>query len=131
MRGHRRSAAGPSKYNPFRRPESAQARQRYVLERMRTLQWISEEEYQNACNEPLVYWRHARRTRRRGRLVSGRSAPSAHRILTEQNCARSASIRPGYGEDYVYEAGLTVQTAMDPVHAGSRGRGPCAAVWKS
>ena len=111
----------PSKYNPFRRPESAQARQRYVLERMRTLQWISEEEYQNACNEPLVYWS----------MPDGRGGAAdwyleeARRLLieffTEENLRALGIDTPRYGEDYVYEAGLTVYTAMDPVQQEAAG----------
>ena len=46
----------PSRYNPFRHPEAAKARQMYVLGRLRTLKWITEEQYQQAINEPLVYW---------------------------------------------------------------------------
>ena len=34
----------PSRYNPFRHPEAAKARQMYVLGRLRTLKWITEEQ---------------------------------------------------------------------------------------
>ena len=111
----------PSAYNPFRHPEAAQNRQRHVLERMRVLQWISEEEYQQAIAEPLVYWS----------MPDGRDGAAewyleeARRLLieffTERNLAALGIKTPRYGEDYVYEAGLTVQTAMDPVQQDAAG----------
>lgn len=111
----------PSAYNPFRHPEAAQARQRHVLERMRVLQWISEEEYQQAVAEPLVYWS----------MPDGRDGAAewyleeARRLLieffTERNLEALGVKTPRYGEDYVYEAGLTVQTAMDPVQQDAAG----------
>ena len=46
----------PSRYNPFRHPQTAKNRQMEVLGRMRTLGWITEEEYKQASEEPMVYW---------------------------------------------------------------------------
>ena len=46
----------PSNYNPFRHPEAAKNRQRYVLGRMLDLKWITKQEYDTAMQEPLVYW---------------------------------------------------------------------------
>lgn len=43
----------PSSYNPVVNPERAQLRQRYVLRRMRELNFITEEQYQRAQEEPL------------------------------------------------------------------------------
>lgn len=43
----------PSAYNPVVNPKRAYARQQYILLRMRSLGYISEEEYQAARNEPL------------------------------------------------------------------------------
>jgi penicillin-binding protein 1A len=43
----------PSAYNPVVNPKRAYARQQYILLRMRSLGYISQEEYQAARNEPL------------------------------------------------------------------------------
>jgi len=45
---------GPSLYNPVINPQRAQARQHYVLGRMKTQKMISEPEYKQAMNEALV-----------------------------------------------------------------------------
>ena len=47
----------PSRYNPFRRPESAKRRQRYVLDRMVAAGFISDEERTIALEEPLEFGR--------------------------------------------------------------------------
>lgn len=111
----------PSAYNPFRNPQEAKNRQMYVLGRLRDLKWITPEEYAQAAAEPLVYW----------------SMPDGHggaalwyleevrRLLieffTEQNLQALGIDTQKYGEDYVYEAGLTVRTAMVPEHQDAAG----------
>ena len=52
----------PSSYNPIRNPERATIRRNYVLGRMLSLNWISEETYDFAINEPVTAKRHARDT---------------------------------------------------------------------
>lgn len=104
----------PSKYNPFRSPEAAKERQMYVLGRLRDLKWISEQEYAQAAAEPLVYWS----------MPDGMSGAAlwyleeTRRLLveffTEANLRALGVETNKYGEDYVYEAGLTVQTCMVP-----------------
>ncbi len=105
----------PSRYNPFRHPQTAKNRQMEVLGRMRTLGWITEEEYKQASEEPMVYWSMPD-------SVSGASQwyfEEARRLLieffTEGNLKALGINTNKVGEDYVYEAGLTVQTAMDPM----------------
>jgi penicillin-binding protein 1A len=44
----------PSRYNPIVNPKRAKLRQQYVLRRMRDLQWISEEQYATADQQPLA-----------------------------------------------------------------------------
>ena len=112
----------PSRYNPFRNPTAAKNRQMEVLQRLRTLQWISEEEYQQAASEPLVYWS----------MPDNVPGPSqwyfeeARRLLieffTEGNLKALGVETTRFGEDYVYEAGLTVQTAMDPLQQSLAGQ---------
>lgn len=106
----------PSRYNPFRHPEAAKARQMYVLGRLRTLNWINEEEYQQAVQEPLVYWSMPE--------GQGRAAAwyleEVRRLLidffNEANLRTLGVDTQKTGEDYVYSAGLTVRTAMEPRH---------------
>lgn len=106
----------PSRYNPFRNPDSAKSRQMYVLGRLRTLNWINQEEYDQAVKEPLVYWTMPE-SQGRG---AGWYLEEVRRLLldffSEQNLATLGVQTKQYGEDYVYEAGLTVHTAMDPRH---------------
>lgn len=106
----------PSRYNPFRNPDAAKARQMYVLGRLRTLNWINAEEYEQAAKEPLVYWTMPE-SQGRG---SGWYLEEVRRLLldffNEQNLQTLGVETKQYGEDYVYEAGLTVHTAMDPRH---------------
>ena len=52
----------PSSYNPIRNPERATIRRNYVLGRMRSLNWITDESYDFAINEPVTAERHARDT---------------------------------------------------------------------
>ncbi len=106
----------PSRYNPFRYPESAKARQLYVLRRLRELKWITEEEYTQAVNEPLVYW-----TMPETQMgAAGWYMEEVRRLLIEffsvENMVIMGIDSTKSGADYVYEAGLTVTTAMDPMH---------------
>lgn len=112
----------PSKYNPFRAPEAAKERQMYVLGRLRDLKWITQEEYAQASTEPLVYWS----------MPDGMGGPAlwyleeARRLLieffTEPNLRALGVETSRYGEDFVYEAGLTVQTCMSPEQQDAAGR---------
>lgn len=104
----------PSRYNPFRHPDTAKQRQMEVLGRLRHLSWITDEEYDRAASEPLVYWS----------MPDSIGGPAqwyfeeARRLLieffTEPTLKALGVETTRYGEDFVYEAGLTVQTAMDP-----------------
>ena len=105
----------PSKYNPYRDPEAATARQRYVLRRLRELNWITQAEYDAALAEKLEFksapegmgpaagW-YLEEVRRQ--LIA---------LFSEENALKTGLNLPFYGEDAVYQLGLTVQTAMDPV----------------
>jgi penicillin-binding protein 1A len=44
----------PSRYDPRRHPDAARARQRYVLDRMLTVGFITPEQYRSARTEPIV-----------------------------------------------------------------------------
>ncbi|WP_244815036.1 penicillin-binding protein 1A [Caballeronia sp. Lep1P3] len=44
----------PSAYNPIVNPKRAKVRQAYILQRMRELNFITQDEYEQAVNQPLV-----------------------------------------------------------------------------
>jgi len=87
----------PSKYNPISNPERALIRRNYILGRMRILDYISEEEFQLALNEPISAELHKSRITAEAQYVS----ELIRAELFEQ-----------YGED-VYKAGLKVYTTID------------------
>ena len=87
----------PSKYNPISNPERALIRRNYILGRMRLLEYISEEEFQLALNEPISAELHKSRITTEAQYVS----ELIRAELFEQ-----------YGED-VYKAGLKVYTTID------------------
>jgi penicillin-binding protein 1A len=91
----------PSDYNPYEHPEKAEQRQRYVLDRMLQQRWISRKQYRKALDHPLVYksmpdpsWQ-----------VGPYYLEEVRRRLIDR-----------FGEDVVYEGGLTVHTACDIEH---------------
>lgn len=112
----------PTKYNPFRAPQAAKERQLYVLRRLHDLKWIDDLQYKQALDEPLVYWS----------MPDGMGGAAlwyleeARRLLieffTEANLKALGIETNLSGEDYVYEAGLTVQTAMVPIQQDAAGR---------
>lgn len=105
----------PSRYNPFRNPEAAKARQMEVLKRLRVLEWITEEEYQQAIAEPLVYWSAPDKTTGPSQWYFEEARRLLIEFFTESNLKALGVETNRFGLDYVYEAGLTVQTAMDPL----------------
>ena len=91
----------PSRYSPLHNPELAKKRQMYVLEQLLHLNWISKAEYEEAINEPLEYntmpdpsWK-----------VGAYYLEEVRRWLVDR-----------YGEDAVYNDGMTVTTACDIKH---------------
>jgi len=87
----------PSKYNPISNPERALIRRNYILGRMRILNYIEEEEFELALNEPITAELHRKRTIAEAQYVS----ELVRAQLFEQ-----------YGEE-VYKAGLKVYTSID------------------
>ena len=87
----------PSKYNPISNPQRALIRRNYILGRMRILDYISEEEFDLALNEPVSAELRTKRTDTEAQYVS----ELVRAELFEQ-----------YGEE-VYKAGLKVYTTID------------------
>ncbi len=86
----------PSAFNPVVNPKRARIRQEYVLKRMRELEFINEEQYQQALNETLIVKRDAGQYAVHAEYV----AEMARQITAER-----------FPED-VYSAGLQVITTI-------------------
>ena len=104
----------PSAYNPYRNPEAAETRQRHVLRRMRDLGWINDAEYDEAVNQKLEY-KAMQSSNPDGAWYLEEVRRQLVDMFSEENCKRNGYDFGIYGEDAVYELGLTVHTAMDPV----------------
>lgn len=91
----------PSRYNPYRNMDLAKQRQRYVLEQLRSLNWITQTQYQEALAEEIVLESMPDPSWKTGAYY----LEEVRRWLIGQ-----------YGEDAVYKGGLTVTTACDLKH---------------
>lgn len=91
----------PSRYNPQRHPKAAKQRQRYVLERMLAMKWITQEEHDEALNTPLEY-----------KTMPDPSWKIGPYYLEEVR----RWLVDNYGEDRVYNGGLHVYTSCDIKH---------------
>ncbi|MEK7649800.1 MAG: transglycosylase domain-containing protein [Patescibacteria group bacterium] len=88
----------PTRYSPYgNNRKDLEARKNLVLERMRTLQYISTEEYEEAKKEKVVFLPH----RRQG-LLAPHFVMYVREILNEK-----------YGEEVVEQGGLEVITTLD------------------
>ncbi len=106
----------PTRYNPYRYPKAAKARQLYVLGRMLELHWITQEEHDQALEYELVYKSMPDPSWGLGAYY----LEEVRRWLVE-NMGTTVAPDPfktwgRSGEDAVYEAGLEVFTAMDTEH---------------
>ncbi len=91
---------GPSNYHPFRQPDRAIERRNWVIDRMAENGYVTAEEAKEAKNEPLgVTPRHT------GNYLF------ASEYFTEE--VRRQIIQR-YGENALYEGGLSVRTTLDP-----------------
>ncbi|MBU4192582.1 MAG: PBP1A family penicillin-binding protein, partial [Proteobacteria bacterium] len=97
----------PSRYNPYQSLEQAKVRQRYVLDQMLSLRWITPEQHAQALAEEIVLESMAEPSWQIGAYY----LEEVRRWLIGQ-----------YGEDEVYTAGLTVTTPCDLKHQGAAER---------
>ncbi len=86
----------PSRYNPFANPKRAEARQRYVLGRMRTLEFIDEQTYQAARSEPSK----VKKQRSTHELSADYVAEIARQAMYERY------------QDAIYSSGMRVYTTI-------------------
>ncbi|MEG1610955.1 MAG: penicillin-binding transpeptidase domain-containing protein, partial [Bilophila sp.] len=104
----------PSRYNPYRDRDAAISRQHYVLRRLHEVNWITAEEYEAAIKEPLVFRSMPEGMGREGAWYLEEVRRQLIDLFNEENVKRLGLQVPLYGEEAVYELGLTVQTAMNP-----------------
>ena len=91
----------PSRYNPLSDPEAAKTRQKYVLDQMLSQGWITSAQHDQAMNQKLVY----KSMEDHSWKVGAYYLEEVRRFLIEK-----------YGEDEVYQGGLTVETACEIPH---------------
>lgn len=91
---------GPSNYDPFRYHEAAVARRNYVLDRMFEDGYITRDQQVKAKASPLEITQK-----------SSRAATFAAEYFTEEVRRQLVDT---YGEQKVYEGGLSVRTTLDP-----------------
>ncbi|GAB6177844.1 PBP1A family penicillin-binding protein [Desulfobaculum senezii] len=92
---------GPSAYNPYHNMAGAKKRQRYVLGRMLELKWITHDQYEQALSEEIVLRRMEDPSWRQGAYY----LEEVRRRLIDR-----------YGEDFVYNSGMHVYTAVNLTH---------------
>ncbi len=88
----------PEQYSPFLNYANTKERQREVLARMRTLNWITPEEEQAAFKAPLLI----------GRPTAWRKSKAP--FITE---AVTKELEERFGKDKVLQGGIRVQTTID------------------
>ncbi len=106
----------PSRYNPFRFPERARTRQLYVLGRMREENWITQEQYQAAVDQPLNYQSMEDYSWRKGAYYLEEVRRWLVDYLSPENSERLGLDLDRFGEEAAYTAGLHVYTALDLTH---------------
>ena len=94
--------AAPEAYTPLRHMEAAKRRQRYVLDRMVALEFISAQEAEEAYNTEITF------KKQKGRATfQVKDAPYfVSHILFKH-------LLPTYGADRVYRGGLRIHTTID------------------
>jgi penicillin-binding protein 1A len=92
---------GPNNYHPIRQHEAAVTRRNWVISQMVDNGYITKEEGEKAQAEPLSV---------SPRLVDGSQSYAANYFTEEVR----REIAERYGEDKLYEGGLSVRTTLDP-----------------
>jgi penicillin-binding protein 1A len=94
----------PSAYNPYKHPQRAKSRQKYVLDRMLETGWISKKQHQKALEQELNYHPMLDPSWRTGAYY----LEEVRRWLLKR-----------FGEEPTYTGGLQVYTAVDLEHQKS------------
>ena len=106
----------PSANNPFTKPQTTRDRQLWVLGRMLIEGFITKEEHDAAVAQPLVYKTMADPSWTVGSWYLEEVRRQLIAFFAEDNVRRLGIAIEMYGEQAVYDGGLNVHTAMDPLH---------------
>lgn len=106
----------PSRTNPYADPQATRERQRHALRRMLTENFITQEQYDAALNEELVYRSMPDPSWKLGAWYLEEVRRMLIDFLKEENVRDLGLPLERYGRDALYNAGLHVYTAMDPKH---------------
>lgn len=106
----------PSRNNPYREPENIKSRQMYVLGQMLDKNFITEAEYQAATVAPLEYKSMPEPSWTVGSWYLEEVRRQLIEFLKEENVQQYNLPLSLYGKEAVYQGGLHVYTAMEPVH---------------
>jgi penicillin-binding protein 1A len=109
----------PSRNNPYTRPANTRERQIWVLGRMLQNNFISKEEHDLAVDEKLTYRQMPDPSWTVGSWYLEEVRRQLIAFFEESNIRRLGVGIDIYGEEAVYEGGLHVYTAMDPLHQRS------------
>ncbi len=90
--------SAPSRYSPAINPDKARERQRYVLEQMNSLGYITEEELQQALKTPIHIWPRS--------VTAWEKAPYFSEFARQY-------VEEKYGRDLLYTGGLSVYTTVN------------------
>ncbi|MFH0881504.1 MAG: transglycosylase domain-containing protein [bacterium] len=88
----------PSRFNPYRYPERAAVRQKWILNRLKNLDWVNLEEFRTAAAEPLDF------------RPLYEAADEGSYFLD----AVFDQLEEKYGRTVLYHGGLKIYTTLDP-----------------
>ena len=106
----------PSTNNPYANPVATKGRQRYVLDQMLRHGWITQQEYDEAYAQPLIYASMPDPSWKLGAWYLEEVRRELLQMFSEANVRAENIPIEMYSKDAVYLAGLHVYTGMDPVH---------------
>jgi len=106
----------PSRNNPYSRPANTRSRQLWILGRMLEVGFITQAQYEEAVAQPLEYRVMADPSWNVGSWYLEEVRRQLIAFFDEANVKRLGIAINIYGEEAVYNGGLHVHTAMDPLH---------------
>ncbi|MCL1939128.1 MAG: PBP1A family penicillin-binding protein [Desulfovibrionaceae bacterium] len=106
----------PSRNNPYSRPANTRDRQLWILSRMLGAGFITQAQYEEAVAQPLEYKTMADPSWNVGSWYLEEVRRQLIAFFDEANVKRLGIAINIYGEEAVYNGGLHVHTAMDPLH---------------
>lgn len=106
----------PSRHDPYDYPDNAKMRQKYVLGRMLELNWITQQEHDEATNLPLLFKSMEDPSWRQGAYYLEEVRRWLVGFFSEENLKKHKIPFDRTGEVAVYEGGLHVATGIDMKH---------------